>query len=493
MPETGGAGAILGTGGIVAVGLYMLTLIGVGIWGRFARKEVSPPDYYLGGRSLGFLVLFFTLYASQYSGNTLVGFAGRAYRQGYAFLVGATFMIAVVGALALFAPKLQRLAAKHNFITPGDFIQHRFGYRPLTIAFSILGIWALANYILSNLKAIGHIVEATTGGVIPFAWGVVILALIMVIYETLGGMRSVAWTDLIQGVILMVGCLLLFVIVMVKYGPMTEVAKRAMTERPEIWQAPSWTGKMTWFSTIVIFFFGVSTYPHMVQRVFAAKSAGSLKRSLQFMAFMPLVTTLLIVTIGIVGAVQFPGLSKGESEQILMIFLNDLGAGNAWVGGLMILFLAASLAAIMSTVDSALLSLSSIFTMDIYLPLKPGTDWKRLTYLGKGFSWIIMALMIWLAMILPQTVWRLIELKLVFFVQAAPALLVGVLYPQIKAKPVYWGMLAGVIVTLILTILEMGFGLLPAKPLGVHSGVWGLLVNFGVLMYVARIQRTIRE
>ena len=70
---------------------------------------------------------------------------------------------------------------------------------------------ALANYVLTNLKAIGYIVVAVTGGAIPFAYGVIALSLVMVIYETLGGMRSVAWTDALQGSILMVGILTIFV------------------------------------------------------------------------------------------------------------------------------------------------------------------------------------------------------------------------------------------------------------------------------------------
>jgi SSS family solute:Na+ symporter len=115
-------------------------------------------------------------------------------------------MMSIVGDYLLFAPRLQALASRFKFLTLGDYLQHRYSDRRITLLATILATWALANYILSNLKAIGFIVETTTGGRISFVHGILLLSLIMVIYKTLGGFRSVAWTDAIQGVILLAGC-----------------------------------------------------------------------------------------------------------------------------------------------------------------------------------------------------------------------------------------------------------------------------------------------
>ena len=209
---------LLSTGGTVFLLLYLLSMIGIGLIGRFYRKENSLTDFYLAGRGMGFFVLFLTLYATQYSGNTLIGFAGRAYRNGYTALVTVTFMCSVIGAYFIFAPRLFRLSRKHKFITIGDFIQHRYQSTSLTICITILSIIALGNYIVTNLKAIGIIVEASTGGAISFVNGIILLSLIMVIYETLGGMRSVAWTDMIQGILLLLVVVFIFVLVQVYYG-----------------------------------------------------------------------------------------------------------------------------------------------------------------------------------------------------------------------------------------------------------------------------------
>ena len=281
---------LLVTGGLIFMSLYLLSLIIIGWRGRKAQKENPLADFYLAGRGLGVFVLFLTLYATQYSGNTLVGFAGRAYRDGYDALVLITFLSAAVGAWLFYAPKLFRLSREHHFITPIDFIEYRFNYKWLSILGAILCITALANYILTNLKAIGYIVVAVTGGVVPFAIGIIVLSLIMVIYETLGGMRSVAWTDVIQGTILLFGVIIIFIIIQFEYDGLSIVSDQLMKTAPEKFFSPTWIEKRTWISTVALGFFGISIYPHAIQRIYSAQNEHTLKRSIQIMAFMPLIT-----------------------------------------------------------------------------------------------------------------------------------------------------------------------------------------------------------
>ena len=111
-------------------------------------------------------------------------------------------MFSIIVGYMLFAPRLVLLARCENFITPGDFISYRFKSRLLTLISTLLMIYALCNYTLAQLKAMGAAVEGITDGAVPSAYGIIALAIIMVIYETLGGMRSVAWTDVLQGVVI---------------------------------------------------------------------------------------------------------------------------------------------------------------------------------------------------------------------------------------------------------------------------------------------------
>ena len=470
---------LLGTGGIIFVGLYLFSLIGIGMAGRMARKENTLSDFYLAGRGMGVFVLFLTLYATQYSGNTMIGFAGKAYRGGYQSLVMVIFMSSIIGAYFLFAPKLFRLSKKHGFITTGDFIHHRFKNTVLTIIIVIISIFALGNYILTNLKAIGYIVVAATGGRVGFAQGIILLSLIMVIYETLGGMRSVAWTDVIQGVLLLVGVILIFIVIQVEYGGMVTSAEIIKSQNPEFFNPPNWTEKRLWISTIGLAFFGISVYPHAIQRIYAAKDEHTLKRSLQIMVFMPLITTMFMMVVGWVGLAQFPNLDRQGSEQITILMLQDIGYRIPAMGMMIVLFLSAAIAAIMSTVDSALLAISAMVTKDLYGRLQPGKSQRELIRIGKIFSWVIMGLAVLLAIKLPQTIWRLMEIKLELLCQIAPAIFLGLHLKRLSSRAVLYGVIIGTIVAVIITLHP----LLPAKPLGIHAGIWGLLINVLVLVF----------
>ncbi len=468
---------LLSTSGIIFMALYLGSLILIGFLGRIKRKEDTLSDFYLAGRGMGFFVLFLTLYATQYSGNTIVGYAGKAYREGYTVLVAVTFMMSVIGGYLIFAPKLYRLSKKLNFITVGDYIQHRYKSRIFTVIAVILLIIALGNFILTNLKAMGHIVEATTGGQIPFVYGVLALSLIMVVYETLGGLRSVAWTDVIQGVILLFGCAIIFLAIEYQYGGLTNTAEYFIQNRPLEWSPPSWEEKRVWLSTLLIVIFGISIYPQAIQRIYAAKDERSLKSSLQVMVFMPLVTTFFIVVIGIVGSTQIPGLDRDESEQITLLLLSDIAKSLPYIEFVIILFVTAAVAAIMSTVDSALLAISSLFTQDLYRPLRPLSSQNHLTFMGKLFSWMIMGIMAYLAIQLPQTIWRLMEIKLEILSQVAPTIILGIGIKSLRREAVFTGLIVGVLVTFGIMFGDWNGTISTERPWDFHAGLWGLATN----------------
>ncbi len=479
---------LLNQSGIIFVFLYLFSLIGIGLLGHYSKKEDSLGDFYLAGRSMGGMVLFLTLYATQYSGNTMIGFSGQAYRQGFTALVTVTFMCAIIGLYSIYAPKLHELSKKYNFITVGDFIYHRFQSIHLTIAVTVISIIALGNYILTNLKAIGFIVEGATGGQISFVNAIIILSLIMVVYETLGGMRSVAWTDMIQGVLLLFGVIVIFFIIYNQYGGIYAISSQLKLSNANFWQPPSWDEKRLWFSTILVVAIGVSVYPHAIQRIYSAKDSLTLRRSLQVMVLMPFVTTFFMVLVGIVGASQIQGLDRTASEQISILLLVDLAEKIPNISWLIVMFLAATIAAIMSTVDSALLAISSSVTQDIYHKINPEHSQKKLLLFGKFISWMIMLIAVLMAINLPQTIWQLFQIKLELLCQIAPAIFLGIHMKSVTSKSILIGIYIGTFVALGIMIGNwLGFNI-PIKPLGMHAGLWGLLFNcLAIFIYNKKI------
>ena len=123
----------LGPGAWAFISLYLLSLLVIGWIARRARREDTLQDFYLAGRGFGFTVLFLTLFATQYSGNTFFAFTGATYRIGYAWITSLHFMTTVVICYLIFAPKLHRLARERGYLTPGDYIQDRFHNKALTL------------------------------------------------------------------------------------------------------------------------------------------------------------------------------------------------------------------------------------------------------------------------------------------------------------------------------------------------------------------------
>lgn len=483
MEETGAA-IKLGNPALVITGIYLVVMLGIGWLGRISRKEDSLRDFYLGGSSFGLAVLFLTLFATQYSGNTLLGFAGRAYQQGGTYIVSITFMILVITVYMIYAPRLFRLSRKFGYITPADYVYHRFGSHALRILSVILLCWGLANYVLEQLVAMGHAVEAISDGRIGFMQGAIGLVVVMLIYESLGGMRSVAWTDMIQGSLLFLGCGCILYILLTTEGGLVAASERIQEIQPEKIQTPNAHGVRVWISNLVLLGLGVSIYPHAIQRIFAARNLKALRGSMAFMSFMPLVTTLLAFLIGYIALSRYPGLSKLESDKVTVYVMSGIIGESAFNYWLVVVVFAAILAAIMSTADSALLSIGSMFTKDIYkVYLNKNADAQMMLRVGKLFAWGVMAfliLMAWISLKTESSLWLLIKLKLEFMAQLSPVFVLGVFWRRLSAKAAFAGMLAGTVITLIIWGGVMFDAWESRSPLGISAGVWGLVVNYGI-------------
>ena len=469
-----GSELVFGPGALVAVGLYLVSMIGIGWIARKKRQADTMADFYLAGRSMGLGVLFLTLYATQYSGNTLFGYTGKTYRIGLEWTVSVLFMFSIIVGYLLFAPRLVVLARRHHFITPGDYITHRFGSPVLTLLSTVLMIYALGNYTLAQLKAMGVAVEGLTGGSVSSAYGIVALAIIMVVYETLGGMRSVAWTDVLQGIVLLAGFLVLLFMIPELGGGLPAIVEKISELDPLKVQVPSLEGCNTWISYVLLLGCGAAIYPQAIQRLYASRSLQVLKRSLALMAFMPFTTTLIALVCGLVGVVVLPELARIESDQVLAR-LCALIMNNSTLGyWLVVVVFAAALAALMSTADSALLSISSMITRDIYQPyFRPESSEAELTWVGKAGSWVIIAILVLIAISTEKTLIRLLELKFEVLIQIVPCFFLGLYWKHLSSRTALTGMLIGLAVALGLTLAGH------PRVWGFHAGVVGLALNAG--------------
>ncbi len=462
---------LLDTSGLVFLGVYLSSLLGIGWLANRARKENSLKDYYLAGSSLGSVSLFFTLYATQYSGNTLFAIPGNAYRNGFVGLNVAAAVMFVVVVYFVFASRLNELAKRHGFVSVGDFIMWRYDHKPLLIAVNVIGIITLVSYALGNFKAVGLLMETATGGVVPFATGIIILAFVMAIYESLGGLRGVVWTDIIQGSLLFLGCLLLFFAVL-NLGPAD--SGNALSEGFTAYFSTGFE-PAGFFSVVFLVGIGAAVYPQAVQRIYIAKDPQTLKRSYAALFFMPLLTTVPMILVGVMVADWLPGLSAQQSENVVIFAVGEIAQAYPAVSWLLILYLGAAVAAIMSTIDSALLSLGSTIIKDFWANRDNSRE-VDLHRAGRTTSWVLMAIIATLAIILPQTIWALMIFKFELLIQIAPAIIIGVRNSTVSSKSVLFGLGLGCVVAVLLKLSGYtDFDM--SAPLGIHAGLWGLLAN----------------
>jgi SSS family solute:Na+ symporter len=472
-----------GVGAWFFVALYLCSLLLIGWIGYNARREDTLRDFYLAGRGFGFVILFLTLYATQYSGNTVFGVAGAAYREGFGWLIAVHYMLAIVVCYLIFAPKLYALSRRGGYVTPVDFVQERFGSGALSLLASIVMIVALNNYLLAQLMTMGRVLQGFAGpyGDIAYDYGVLGLALVMVVYGTMGGIRAVAWTDVLQGGVLMVGFVVLLALLCAEFGPLSEATNTiAVSANVQRIAPPNADMQRQWLSYILIVGLGGALYPHAIQRIYASKSERVLNRSLAVMVFLPFATALIAVVGGIYALAYIPGLEGAETDQVLSRLLRAIQESSVVGYGLVVLIFSAVLAALMSTADSAMLSISSMFTKDIYgVHLRPDAPEAGLTRIGKRCSWIVLGGLAVLAILLKDqaSLITLLDRKFDVLVQLVPAFMLGIHWPGLKAGPTLAGLIAGLIVA-----LSLAFGpfdsVVAGKVWGFHPGLYGLAVNF---------------
>ena len=476
-----------GPGALIVIAIYVLSLLGIGFYAYRQRQKDSLQDFFLAGRNLGFTILFLTLYATQYSGNTLLGFSGATYRNGLSFLVCVHFMTAIVVCYLLFAPKLYRLSRENQFLTPGDFIYHRYQSQALRILVTLIMVYALANFTLAQMRTLGTAFAGISQGRVPMWVGVVGLALVMLVYESLGGMRSVAWTDAIQGGMLLIGFIILMGLAFSQFGSISDAIEK-LASNPETLhkiKPPDADGTRNWISFVLLVGLGAAIYPQAIQRVYAARNASILKRSLAAMAFMPLITALVSVMIGLLMAAHLPDLKKEfagngfiPSETVLTQMCLHIMQQSAFGYWLVVIIFASLLAAVMSTADSALLSISSMITHDIYgKTFRPDADQAHLTVVGKCITWVLMIPLVWAALAYEGNLIQLLKIKFELLIQCVPAIYLGVHSKSLNARTVIMGLIAGLAVTLILIALDW------TRVSGIHSGIIGLILNLTICFF----------
>ncbi|WP_372367983.1 sodium:solute symporter family protein [Candidatus Uabimicrobium sp. HlEnr_7] len=367
----------------VIIAVYIIGTLLISVYGHRAAQD-TPQDYFLAGRTVGAVAMFFTLIATNFSAFFFLGFAGAGYRIGYSYYAMMSFSTAIVAfAFYFIGHKTWKISSKNNFITPPEMMGELLGSKLLRFVFlSVMIIFTLPYIAIQPIGA-GKILHVISGGQIPYFLGAVLLTFFIVFYVFWGGMRSVAWTDVFQGIVMFACIITAMLVIANHFGGIGEANRKAYNLDPQLFSRAGKNGYFTpkiWFSFSLLFILSVPMFPQMFMRFFICRSPKSLKTSA---TLYPIVTAILFicpVAIGVWGHIDFPGLDKAGSDNILPQMLN----AEYFPSWLSTAILLGAVAAFMSTLDSQLLALSSMITRDIYLVFfKPEASLKEQVFLGK--------------------------------------------------------------------------------------------------------------
>ena len=370
------------------IGAYLLLTLVIGIIGYRSQKD-TPEDYFLAERKIGSIVLFFTLIATNFSAFAFLGLSGAGYRIGISYYPMIGFGTALVGITFYFIGyKVWLLGKEKGLITPSELIANRLPSQPLKLTFSAVMVIFTIPYLTLQPIGGGYLLENLTNGQIPYFWGAAFLTFIIVLYVFIGGMKSVALTDVLQGVLMWILMIVAVVTISQSLGGLTEANQTVHKLKPELFSRSGANNFFTphkWFSYMLLWGLSVPMFPQMFMRFYTPKNPNSLKLSA---SLYPLITCIMFicpVLIGMWGHINFPDLVGKEADKIFPMMLAEYTSTT-----IASLVMVGALAAFMSTLDSQLLALSSMMTRDIYIVyIRPEATLREQTFVGKIFIVIL--------------------------------------------------------------------------------------------------------
>lgn len=362
--------------------VYLLFTLGVGLIGYRSQKN-TVEDYFLANRSLGAIVLFFTLSATNFSAFTFLGFSGSGYRIGisyYPMMAWGTGLVALT--FYVIGDRVWRLGKQKGLITPAELIADRLPNQSLKLVFLAVMVIFILPYLTLQPIGAGYILENLTAGQIPYFIGATLLTLAIVFYVCIGGMNSVALTDVFQGILMFVLMLVALIAIATSLGGIGEANQAVYGLKPELFTrqgADTFFTQKKWFSYICLWLFAVPMLPQMFMRFYTPKTLNSLKVAA---VFYPIVTTILFicpVLIGMWGHLAFPDLAGEAADRIFPMMLGEYTS--KWLAALVMV---GALSALMSTLDSQFLALSSMLTRDVYTAyFRPQASLSEQTLVGR--------------------------------------------------------------------------------------------------------------
>jgi len=359
----------------VVVVIYLLVLIGIGYWVSFVKGHKEDENLFLAGKTLGWSSIGLTMWGTNVGPSMLIASASIGYTTGIVAGNFAWYAFVFILLLSLvFAPRY--LGA--NVQTLPEFMGKRFGQSTRSILAWYTLITILISWLALTLFAGGLLVGQILD--LPLWVSVVILVCIAGFFTVAGGLKAIAYTNVFQMLLLIGVSLILTVVGVVKAGgPMAIFEGTPGSYWNLLLPADNpnypWMAIVFGYPVMGVWFW--CTDQSMVQSVLGAKNLKQGELGANFTGWLKILDVALFIIPGITCFVLFPNLSDPDEAYMTMVT-------RLLPSGMIGMVMAVLIAALVSTIDSALNSLSTVFTMDIYVKkYRPQASQKEIVNIGR--------------------------------------------------------------------------------------------------------------
>jgi len=471
---------------IVIIVSYMLVCILVGyLVFKSKSGKVGSGDYFIGDRSSGPFLGPMSYIATVFSALVFLGAVGIYSSLGISFNV---FLLSEMLMVAIFVPTVGyifwRLAHKYEYITPADLMAHRYGDgKTIRIIVALNTVGFMMFFMATQIVGISYIMETITGGLLTYKWAVIIISIVLAVYIVLGGFRAVEYTDAIQVIVLTICVVATFLFLSSKID-WTNVFVQTQQIRPALFKAPGpvpiYSMKL-WVTQLFAIGLGFALMPQLWVRIYAVKTEKGLQNIVTyFIGFTFLIFAisffLAIASVPVLGELFTGGEKIVPAKIVMKLMFSNMPP---WLAATL---LTGAVAATMSTVDSAVLAISSILTVDLYRkPFNPDMNSGKEATLGRVISVIIIIIMAFMAFYPPNLLFNsLIDVAYPGLLALAPAAILGMFWNRANTTAA----ISSIVIGSALAVYLLFFN---KNPMGFYSGFWTLMVSLTVFIGITLV------
>ena len=382
--------------------IFLVIIFLIGFWSSTYLKTSNSflQEYFLGGRQLGGFILAMTMIATYGSASSFIGGPGVAYTQGLGWVLLSMAQLATgYFVLMILGKKFAIYARKYNAVTLVDFLKGRYQSKWVVLLSAASIIIFLFSAMAAQWVGGARLIESLTG--LTYTAALFIFAASVMVYVVIGGFRAVALTDAVQGVVMFVGTLILLIATVIAGGGISNIITELTAENPNLITPYGFDGGLTplYVSSFwILVGVGVVGLPQITIRAMSYKNAKAMHRAIIIGTIVVGFIMLGMHLIGVFARPIIPGIKVADTVMPLIA----MEVLPAWLAGIV---LAAPMAAIMSTVDSLLLLVSSAVVKDVYLNyIKPDASNQTVKKLTLSVTTILGVLVFLMALSPPDLI-----------------------------------------------------------------------------------------